>query len=78
MEREFLMGSAFYSEAQIWPWARDPELVMFTVNWSDHPDYVLHVPHVECPSECPHLFTECDRFKERVMPMFGPVSEVRR
>jgi hypothetical protein len=56
------MGSAFYSEAQIWPWARDPELVMFGINWSDKPDLVCHRRHAECDHEAPHLMTECGRF----------------
>lgn len=62
------MGSAFYAEWQIWPWARDPELVMFGVNWSDEPDRVLHRPHRDCSQESPHLMTECGRFgwKSRV------------
>lgn len=57
------MGCAFYSEAQVWLWARDPELVMFAINWSDKPDLVMHRQHAECPLECPHLMTECQRFE---------------
>jgi hypothetical protein len=58
------MGSAFYAEQQIHEWARDPELVMFSVNWSDKEDHVCHRRHVECDREDPHLLSECGRFVE--------------
>ncbi len=56
------MGSAFYAEHHIYPWARNPELVMFSINWSDRPDLVCHCRHSECDREDPHLMTECGRF----------------
>ena len=56
------MGSAFYAEQQIWPWARSHELVMFAINWSDKPDLVCHRQHRECLREDPHLMSECGRF----------------
>src|SRR4051812_7048849 len=60
------MGTAFYAEAQIWPWMRDEplrsELVMFAMNWDDRPDFVCHVRHVECDREDPHTMIDCGRF----------------
>ena len=59
------MGSAFYSEAQIWPWVRDPAFVTFAINWSDRPDLVCHEAHADCPFEAPHLLATCGRFLPR-------------
>lgn len=57
------MGCAFYSEAQIWDWVRDPEFVMFAMNWSDKEDLVCHQVHEECKIQEPHLISQCGRFK---------------
>lgn len=60
------MSVAFVTEAQIWPQMRDdPDLVMFALNWSDNPDHVCHKFHHECPTDTPHLFTQCGRFFPR-------------
>jgi hypothetical protein len=56
------MGSAFYSEAQIWPWVRGRGFVMFALNWSDREDLVCHARHPDCPREDPHRFSDCGRF----------------
>jgi len=56
------MSAAFYSEAQIWPWVRGSEFVMFAINWTDREDFVCHQPHRECRKEAPHLMSTCGRF----------------
>lgn len=56
------MGTAFYAEAQIYEWARNPELVIFALNWSDRPDLVCHELLPDCPIEHPHLMIQCNRF----------------
>lgn len=68
------MGSALYSEAQIWPWVRNPEFVMFALNWSDKPDLVCHLTHPDCEREEPHLMTACGRFKEKINERHGEGS----
>lgn len=50
------MGSAFYSEAQIYPWVRTRRgLVMFVRDC----DWVCHTRRRACQKTYPHLITEC-------------------
>jgi hypothetical protein len=56
------MGSAFYAEAQLYPWVRDRAFVLFSLADDSDDALVCHHAHPDCALETPHRLHACGRF----------------